>query len=233
MGYQYHYNNEFPSVEPGIDSAMGSVFDFVIGFVLVFYLLLLAFGVVTYILQSLGFYKIAKRRGIRNPWLAWLPIGNMWILGSISDQYQYVAKGCVRNRRKVLTGLNVAMLAAATPMYISAIVSALAEAAAMDANETLFGATVGILLITYLVLVIISVIAVVLQYMSLYNLYVSCDPGNGVLYLVLSIFVSVTMPFFVFACRNKDGGMPPRKEAPREIPLVEAVVEAPADTTEG
>ena len=57
---------------------------------LVVYLLLLVASVTMYVLQSLGAYTVAKRRGIHHPWLAWLPIGNVWIWGSISDQYQYV-----------------------------------------------------------------------------------------------------------------------------------------------
>ena len=32
-------------------------------------------SLVTYIFSSLGFYTLAKRRGIRAPGLAWIPIG--------------------------------------------------------------------------------------------------------------------------------------------------------------
>ena len=43
-----------------------------------------------------------------------------------------------------------------------------------------------------------------------------------VLYLVLSIFFNITMPIFLFICRNKDEGMPPRKTEPEIIPQPEA-----------
>lgn len=59
----------------------------------VIFLVSLAFSAVTYILQSLGLYTVAKRRGINNPWLAWLPIGNVWILGSIQI--------CIRQKQKI------------------------------------------------------------------------------------------------------------------------------------
>lgn len=221
-GYNYEYYYDF---EPGMGEAVGGAMGALLGFFLVFYLLMLAFCVVTYVLQSLGMYSIAKRRGIHNPWLAWLPIGNMWILGSISDQYQYVAKGRVRNRRKVLTGLTIAMMLSGVPALIGAFAALFSEAAGMDAGEVLLGATVSVMLITYLILAVISIVAVVYQYMALYDLYVSCEPSNGVLYLVLSIFVSVAMPFFVFACRKKDQGMPPRKVITPETPLVETSFE--------
>lgn len=227
-----HYYQDYDySVAPGMET-FGTVFGAIFGFFMVFYLLILAFGVVSYVLQSLGMYTIAKRRGIQNAWLAWLPVGNMWILGSISDQYQYVAKGRVRNRRKVLMGLTAAMLLCSFLMTASGLVAAFTEAAGMDAGEVVFGATVGVLIVAYLILAIIAVVAIVIEYMALYDLYVSCDPGSGILYLVLSIFVSVTMPFFVFLCRKRDQGMPPRKtaevELPKEIPE-EIAPEAPAE----
>lgn len=235
MGYyDYYYDYGFTpdAFDTGASEAIGGALGAFLGFFLVFYLLILAFGIVSYVLQSLGMYTIAKRRGIHNPWLAWVPVGNMWILGSISDQYQYVAKGRVRNRRKLLMGLTIAMLLVSVFMSVSAFVSAFSEAAGMDAGEVVFGATMGIVLITWIVIAVVSVVAMVIQYMALYDLYVSCEPSNGVLYLVLSIFVSVALPFFIFACRKKDLGMPPRKETKQDIPVVEAIVEAPADTTE-
>ena len=60
------------------------------------------FGIVNYIFQGLTLSTVARRRGINNPWLAWVPVGNVWMLGCISDQYRYVAKGQVKNRRKTM-----------------------------------------------------------------------------------------------------------------------------------
>ena len=68
-------------------------------------------GIVVYVLQALALYTIAQRRGIKKAWLAWIPLVNVWILGSLSDQYQYVVKRQVKNKRKILLGLNIAILA--------------------------------------------------------------------------------------------------------------------------
>ena len=38
------------------------------------------------------------------------------------------------------------------------------------------------------------------------------------LFTVLSILFRVTKPVFLFINRNKDGGMPPRREVPRQEP---------------
>ena len=59
----------------------------------------------------------------------------------------------------------------------------------------------------------IAIAYAIFRYMALYDLFLSCDPQNAVLFLVLSIFVGVTRPFFLFACRNKDYGMSARRDA--------------------
>ena len=59
----------------------------------------------------------------------------------------------------------------------------------------------------------------ILQWMCLYSYFASADPGNKNVYTVIGILINVTMPFFIFICRHKDGGMPPRKEdVPPVIP---------------
>ena len=212
--------------------AAGEVAGFagaVLGVVLVFYLLMLAFAIVVYVLQSLGFYQIAKRRGIHNPWLAWLPVGNVWIIGSISDQYQYIAKGKLRSRRKVLLGLSIAAFALMIPVLAGygAVIAGIVTEHSYTGADVMVGAGAMIAVLSYLALVIISIVAAVFQYIALYDLYTSCDPHNSVMYTVLSIFISVTMPFFVFFCRKKDNGMPPRKSQPVSQPSV--IEPAPAE----
>jgi len=67
----------------------------------------------------------------------------------------------------------------------------------------------------------LSIASAVIRYMALYDVYTSMDPSNNVLFLVLSIFFGVTEPFFLFFNRNRDDGMPPRKDAAPEEPPVQ------------
>ena len=200
-----------------------------VGFLLLFicgvYLLMLAFLALIYVLQSVGLYCIAKRRCIKNPWLVWLPVGIMWILGSISDQYQYVVKGRVRNRRKWLLGLCLAII------LISAPISGLVVGMLVQGNG--YGVMMQALMVMLLsVLVcIVSVVAIVIEYTALYDVYMSLDPDNAVVYLVLSILFPIVIPFFLFLFRKRDKGMPPRKD---EIPVAQVVevVEEVSETAE-
>lgn len=232
MGYGYSYE-DYVDIEPFVEDSMdifGSTAlglgGFVAVFVMLFYLLMITYGIVCYVLQAVGMHAIAKRRGIRSPWLSWLPIGNLWILGSISDQYNYVAKGKVRNRRKVLLGLSIAGFCTAISVTVFGIAGAIGAAGFADGGmggEALVGATVGIMLLAYAAMAILGIISMVFQFIALYDVYASCNPDNAVIFLLLSIFLNIA-PFFIFFSRNKDLGMPPKKQ-----PVIETFAEPVAE----
>ena len=174
------------------DSMMGALGVFVVVYML-FLLLAMAFAIAAYVLGSLGLYTVAQRRGIRRSWLAWVPLGNMWILGSLSDQYQYIARGKVKNRRKIILTLGIILFAIYFLWLFATIICAVA------------GGEIGAALVMLFGLLVIAVVAIwlaVCEYMAYYDLFKSCEPDNAVLYLVLSILFSVSLPFFVFACRK-------------------------------
>ncbi len=45
-------------------------------------------GVGFYVLKSIGLYTLAERRGIENPWLAWVTIGDLFILGTLVSEME-------------------------------------------------------------------------------------------------------------------------------------------------
>ena len=209
-------------------------------------------AVLVYILQALALYAIAQRRGIKKPWLAWIPVVNVWILGSVSDQYQYVVKRQVKNKRKVLLGLNIAMAVIGTVILIAAVwliaivmlmlvsiptasdpetvLSNLMYAVGSNAVLLTMLAIAGLLAIP---LSVLAVIHTVYFYMALYGVFRSCDPKNSTLYLVLSLVGNVVVSgaycIFLMLCKDKDLGMPPRK--PESIPEI-AEERDPWDQTE-
>ena len=211
-------------------------------------------GFIVYILQALALYTIAQRRGINKPWLAWIPVVHVWILGSISDQYQYVVKKQVKNKRKVLLGLNIAM-AALIVLLIVAIVWLIVALIMTGVSMELFSGgnmpgsnldavaldaladEIGVLLlicVLVLPLLVLSIMQTVYFYMAMYDVFRSCEPKNSTMYLVLSLVGNVVVSgaycIFLMLCKDKDLGMPPRKTevvTPPEIPE-----EAPVTTEE-
>ena len=167
--------------------------------------------VAAYVLTAMGLYTIAQRREIGKPWLAWIPVVNSWILGSISDQYQYVVKGKNKSKRKVLLVLRILSAVLGITMVVLGISAVAGAILAGDAAlDNVLGITIAMLGLCIPMLGI-AIASAVVRYMALYDVYRSVDPGNSVLFLVLSIFVGITEPFFLFFSRDKDAGMPPRK----------------------
>ena len=65
-------------------------------------------SVAVYVFTALALHTIASRRGIKNPWLAWIPYANVWLMGCISDQYRSVARGQTKYRRRWLLFTEIA-----------------------------------------------------------------------------------------------------------------------------
>lgn len=211
--YEYEYTY---AVEEGVESMLG-----LMGIQLAANFVTFIISIVSYVLLAIGLYTIAKRRGIKHPWLAWIPVGDAWLLGCISDQYHYVARGEVKSKRKWMLGLSIVVIACAVLMIVVAVSMlvnvinvGLETNFVMDdatAMELVLGPVLSILGLCFLV-IIPSISLAVLEYIALYDLYASCEPSNKVLYLVLGIFFGIVTPIFVFICRNKDLGMPPRRD---------------------
>ena len=180
-----------------------------------------AIGIATYVLSALALYTIASRRGINHPWLSWVPVANIWILGSLSDQYRYVVKGENKSKRKSLLTLCIIRSAITVLIIIAAmvmVVGAVRETVyGMGGEDRIIGAVLSILALS-LPMAGVALAEMILRYMALYDLYTSCDPQNNVLFLVLSVLFNVTEPFFLFFNRNRDEGMPPRRQEPEYIP---------------
>lgn len=185
---------------------ISSIFSFILVFYGLALLIMLTMSIAVYALQAYGLYRLAKRRAIKKAWLAWLPLGNQWILGSISDQYQYVTQGKIRNKRSGLLALTLFAIIAVLlffPLLRLAIVR----------MSYLLGLAV---LALSLILCALFLSVMVVEYLALYHLFASCDPSNKALLLLLAIFVPVSLPILLFICRDKDLGMPPRRPEPED-----------------
>lgn len=220
MGYDYTYVSDD---------------EFLIGFLLVYAVIAvvsMVVGIAMYVIRSLSVQTLAKRRGLNHAWLTWLPVGSDWILGSISDQFKYLTQGKDQTRRKVLLGLSIASLVCGmvtVVMYVVLIVQIVIAGdlyyySDAEMARVIMKPVVGLILVA-LVAAIVGITRYVFRCLCKYDLYKSSDPRNAVAFLVLGILFSVTEPFFLLSCRNKDGGMPPRKPVCEPVPIPEPIPE--------
>jgi len=165
--------------------------------IVVAFLLALAAGLVIYILTSLGLYQIAKRRGLKLYGMAWVPLGQEWLLGSIADQYDRKANGKDKRLRTKLLVFELLILVLSIAI---GVLSGLAMAG--------FDFSIGIVLVLIfgLAIYVLTIVYIVFYYIALYKVYKAATPKHCVWMLVLSIFVNIAIPICLFVIRRKDDG---------------------------
>ena len=188
---------------------------------IVYNVVVMLLGIVGYFLRSVGMYSIAKRRGISNAWLAWIPIAWVWVLGSISDQFRYVTKAQVKYKRVTLLVMNIlctivcvatlAVVGIKAVDFVNLSMTGGSEQELMMIGMSFLFQFLGMMLLMAGVVLATAII----RYIALYDLFISATPSNAVLFLILSIFFSTLEPFFIFFSRKKDSGMPPRCDVPQ------------------
>lgn len=184
-------------------------------------------GLVCYVLRAMSLYTVARRRELKNPWLAWLPVGFEWLLGSVSDQYQYLVKEKNTSRRKLMVAFSIVTLFSGVVIAVVAVVMTfrLAVSAVMMTESEIARmilAPVMTVMITAMVLSVFSIVLLVLRCVCMYDFYRSCQPDNATLYLVLGIIFGFLEPVFMMIVRRRDEGMPPRRSRIDPQPVYEA-----------
>ena len=169
-----------------------------------------------FLLKGYPLYRIARRRGLHHAWLSWLPVGQDWIRGSVSDQYQYLTRGKNNSRRIILTALGAAakvleLIGLGLGIHYAA--AALLRMGHMPHAATIYALrwAVGGMVLGFLSICVWAARAV-FHHMCMYDLYRSTDPKNDTAMTVLGIVIPVLELFFVFYVREKDDGMPPRRD---------------------
>lgn len=219
-------------------SGGGGTFAAVFLLLSLFYVLYFGFAIACYILQSLGMYRIAKRRGLRLYGMAWVPVGNIWLLGSIADQYNRKVKGKNSHYGVWMLVLALVVFVFAWVGGILLSVTAIFTRHGAELSGSMFGVAVAAMILLFLTAALAIVLAVQ-EYISYHKLYASSRPKQATLFTVLSVLFAVTIPFFVFACGNRDDGMPGPVDStveptaaepePKAEPETPPALEAPAE----
>lgn len=187
-----------------MDAMMGFSIVFMIIF-LVVYFLVLAGAIVQYVLQSLALYTIADRRGLPNPWMAWIPVALYWVVGGIVDDYE-ATRGVRRKWRVVLLVLVLAVVLSLILFYIFFFImmfSTISNSMSYDFNEA---AVLGELLLMYVFLIPMALAGSALQAcytVCLYKVFESTVPEKAVKYLLLGLLVPFAMGVCLFKARKQ------------------------------
>lgn len=196
-------------------------FGIIIG-LLIAYLVLLVFGVASYIMTSLGLYRVAKRRGIQDPWMAWIPFANEWLIGSIADEYDS-HNGIKRKWRVLLLSLSIISTVGFIIFYVALIVMMVIMSTSQDVLSML-----GMFFGTYGGMLIFAMLASALGFcraVCIYKIFESTVPKRAVTYFVLYLLVPLAGPICLLACSKKGYPFPEEVVPVQEVPVEEVPTE--------
>ena len=155
-----------------------------VAFLMIIVVITIALGIIAYIFTSLSLYKIAQNRRIPNPWMAWIPIVNGYLLGNIADDINaYSNKNS--NYKIILLVTNI------ITSGVGGIMFAVISTTLNDGSHFT------------LILRLILLAQTIIQLFALYIIFKDYKPNSAVVYLILCIFIPISLPFILYSLRNK------------------------------
>lgn len=178
-------------------------------------------GIAIYLLESISVYKMAKSAEIKNPWLAFIPVANDWVFGTLAEKYK--KKNGTKSARfgiilPVLEGIVLIEAIALTIFTVISIKEIMGYA--LDAVNTStemvpeqFMSLIPVIIL-YFALMAVAFAYIIVFYVALWRIYSSFDKPNATLYIVLSVVFTISVPIILFIIRNRKPEFDPHNNVP-------------------
>ncbi len=197
------YDEMFEDLEEAIreipPEALELAFGLITGFLLVIGLIYLTL----YIIQAIGYMRMAKKLEIMHPWMAFIPLARYYLAGRISDAFP------TNDGKRTSFRIHLTLLGAINACGSIAIYAILANILMCLFSSQEYSA--GMLMTRAVPLSaissILSLVALafgIVNYICLYRIFRGFRPEYAVLFIVISIFFSVTIPFFLLASSKRE-----------------------------
>lgn len=132
-------------------------------------------SLIGYLLMAIAFTAIARKKGIKNRWTAWVPIVQDWMLGCIADKYNYVVRGKKTCLRTFLLLLSVLF---SVSYIVAGVVGVKSGYGLLDSASFMTSSAVSVFL---------RLIFGLLRWVSCYKLLRFCGVRHRVLLIILMI----------------------------------------------
>lgn len=163
-------------------------------------------AITNYVLASIGYMTIAKRREIKNAGLVWVPIARNWTIGAISDNYDEI-NGIKRRIKVFLVVFSVIKIAIsiAAGSYIGMLMPYIIEYG-LDLFTYDIGNTMLLIPVAFEVLgfAIACIIYKVCYVIALYKTFESAEIKKSLIFTILSTVLPFASGLFIFLSREKD-----------------------------
>lgn len=199
------------------EEAVSFFFTFFIGAIAVSAVI----GIAIYLLESISVYKMAKSAEIKNPWLAFIPVANDWVFGTLAEKYK--KKNGTKSARFgiILPVLEGIVLIEAIALTIFTVISVKEITGyALDAVNTSaemapeqFMSLIPVIIL-YFALIAVAIAYALVFFIALWRVYSSFDKSNATLYIVLSVVFTISVPIILFIIRNRKPEFDPHNNMP-------------------
>lgn len=178
-------------------------------------------GIAIYLLESISVYKMAKSAEIKNPWLAFIPVANDWVFGTLAEKYK--KKNGTKSARfgiilPVLEGIVLIETIALTIFTVISVkeITGYALDAVNTSTEMVPEQFMSLIpvIILYFALMAVAIAYAVVFFIALWRVYYSFDKSNAMLYIVLSIIFTISVPIILFIIRNRKPEFDPHNNMP-------------------
>ena len=178
-------------------------------------------GIAIYLLESISVYKMAKSAEIKNPWLAFVPVANDWVFGTLAEKYK--KKNGTKSARfgiilPVLEGIVLIETIALTIFTVISVkeitgyaLDAVNTSAEMAPEQ--FMSLIPVIIL-YFALMAVAFANIIVFYVALWRIYSAFDKSNATLYIVLSVIFTISVPIILFIIRNRKPEFDPHNNMP-------------------
>lgn len=156
------------------------VFSVASAFFSVFFSLI---GIGLYVIMGLGLMKMAQKVGHPYPWLAWIPVANMFLFAHLAGE----------RYKKLGQAFLILLLICIGSVIMAAIFAGLAF--------LVYGFT-GVAVFFTVIAWMAGIASAVLYLILLYHVFYRFKPEHATMYEVLSIFFSFLGPIFILVCSS-------------------------------
>lgn len=163
------------------------------------------FGIVflvLYFFKAAGLYRMAENAGLKNGWLAFVPVANSYVFGKVAEKY--IRRDMRRSEPfgMLLTLLNIIML-----LFAAVVLGVAFRILYLLVNESEPFYVSAIIFPFFLFTFIfcgIGIAYTVIKFIALWRIFAIFDYQNATMFTVLTYFFGFLEAIFIFAIRNKE-----------------------------
>lgn len=170
--------------------AFGSMAGGFLAGLLAVLLFILVIFIAFYVFKSIVLFKVAKRRGVENAWLAWIPYGDMWTLGKACGPMAVFGKWNVAKPELILLLAPIALWLICTILGFFGLIPVVGLLVAAAST-----------LISWVGQIVIRIF----RSLALYRIYsVYHKKSTTLAFAIIDFFFSVTQPFFLASTLKRE-----------------------------